>query len=107
MQVTSDGVPVIFHDDYVVSGSLVAPKRKLISEMTVEQFKSMGPLLRRSKCAETRRVQPYDNIWQCEEEDTMPELVDVLHKLPQVWSSMLSTVSARCDASVWADRNGT
>ena len=84
VQVTSDGVPVIFHDDYVVHGSLVAPKRTLISELTLAQFKSLGPLLRRSKCVETQEVQPHDNVWICEHEDSMPELVDVLEKLPEV-----------------------
>eukprot|EP00892_Ulva_mutabilis_P006991 jgi/Ulvmu1/4664/UM002_0395.1 len=83
VQVTSDGVPVIFHDDYVVHGSLVAPKRTLISEMTLAQFKSLGQLLRRSKCVETQELQPHDNIWLCEQEDSMPELVDVLQQLPQ------------------------
>lgn len=92
LQVTSDGVPVIFHDDYVVHGSLVAPKRTLIAEMSLKDFKSLGPLLRRSKCADTQEVQPYDNIWRCEEEDSMPQLVDVLHNLPQVCLFSTSTL---------------
>lgn len=53
-QVTRDGMPVIWHDDHVLTGAADAPTRHLISELSLAQFKKLlngsdGPLLRAFK----------------------------------------------------------
>lgn len=54
VQVTRDGMPVIWHDDHVLTGAVSAPTKHMISELSLAQFKkllsgSSGPLLRAFK----------------------------------------------------------
>ena len=101
MQVTSDGVPVIWHDDYVVHGSLCAPKRSLISQVTLQELKAIGPLLRWFKDATTHILLPCDFAWICDEEGEIPTLVEVFEQVPEVRHcrrvfSVIDNVSIAC-----------
>lgn len=54
VQVTRDGMPIIWHDDHVLTGPAAEPTKHLISELTLAQFKKLlsanaGPLLRAFK----------------------------------------------------------
>jgi glycerophosphoryl diester phosphodiesterase len=42
VQVTSDGVPVIFHDDYIVHGPLHAPRRSLCCAASATRRRGSG-----------------------------------------------------------------
>lgn len=52
VQVTRDGVPVIFHDDFILTGDLDAVSERRVTDLSLEEFLSCGsrgePLLRRS-----------------------------------------------------------
>lgn len=97
VQVTADGVAVIFHDDYIVHGSLCDVRRSLVRQVTYEAFTAMGgplavdadepsplreTLMRRFKCAKTHALLPGDREWDCEEEDSMPTLAQLFAELP-------------------------
>lgn len=81
---TADGVPVIFHDDYLVHGDLCTPKRSLISQVTLPEFKAVGPLMRWFKDEKTRSLIPCDQVWACEIEDQLPTFEEVLLHVPSV-----------------------
>jgi len=90
VQVTSDGVPVIWHDDFVhykhlSSGDEVVTKR--ICDLTISEFKQLSynatvspkksvVLLREFKGIEGFRP------WVCRQEDQLPTLEEVLRDLP-------------------------
>lgn len=44
VQVTADGVPVVWHDNYVVYGGHESPVSKLISELTLVEFRALAPI---------------------------------------------------------------
>lgn len=44
VQVCADGVPVIFHDNYVVYGDEANPTSRLIADMTSEEFRQLAPI---------------------------------------------------------------
>jgi glycerophosphodiester phosphodiesterase len=44
VQVTKDGVPVIWHDNYVVYGDEAAPTSRLIADLTAEEFRRLAPI---------------------------------------------------------------
>eukprot|EP00887_Chlorella_sp_A99_P000587 scaffold17.g587.t1 len=44
VQVTADGVPVVWHDDYVVYGEPHNPVSKMISELGLTEFKALAPV---------------------------------------------------------------
>ncbi|KAL0049142.1 hypothetical protein WJX82_007589 [Trebouxia sp. C0006] len=68
VQVTSDGVPVIWHDNYVVTGDPKAPTFRMISEITLAEFKGL--------CSS----------------DGFPASQPLLHELPRVGSSLWSPI---------------
>lgn len=82
VQVTKDGVPVIFHDDFVVHGSLCTPYRSLVSQLTLQDFQQLGPLMRWFKQADTKQLLTFDTPWECDEDDAMPTLADVFNHVP-------------------------
>ena len=82
VQVTADGVPVVFHDDYVVHGSLVTPRRSLVSQLSADDFQKLPQLLRWFKDKITHLPVPCDHLWHCEQEDRLPTLQEVCHALP-------------------------
>ena len=43
VQVTADGVPVIFHDNYLVFGESASPASSLIKDMSMGDFKNAAP----------------------------------------------------------------
>ncbi|GJP35739.1 hypothetical protein CLOM_g20268 [Closterium sp. NIES-68] len=77
VQVTKDGIPVIFHDNHILTADGLDCK---ISDLTLAEFQSIGPsktpgemgrqLIRRRKDGNTY-------TWVAEEEDAMPTLVDL------------------------------
>ncbi|KAL4440128.1 hypothetical protein ABPG75_003129 [Micractinium tetrahymenae] len=44
VQVTRDGVPVIWHDNYVVYGDEGCPTSSLVAELTLEEFRQLAPI---------------------------------------------------------------
>lgn len=90
VQVTADGVPVIFHDDYLVHGPLWAPRRSLVQDLTLKDFQGLAPLARRFRDATTRQQLQYFDVWRCDDEDVMPTLEQAMCNLPEVRSHHLS-----------------
>lgn len=43
-QVTSDGTPIIFHDNFVVFGDESSPTSSLVKHLSVSDFKSLAPI---------------------------------------------------------------
>ncbi|PSC67608.1 Glycerophosphodiester phosphodiesterase GDE1 isoform B [Micractinium conductrix] len=44
VQITKDGVPIVWHDNYVVFGAEAAPTSRLIAELTAEEFRQLAPI---------------------------------------------------------------
>lgn len=44
VQVTSDGTPIIFHDNFVVFGDESSPTSSLVKHLSVADFKSLAPI---------------------------------------------------------------
>jgi len=98
VQVTSDGVPVIWHDDEITFGSQFAPISRHISDLCHEEFKSLGPMKLRENEAMHEliplhrrfrsRMHPQPDppsqhtAWHCFDDDALPSLKDVLESLP-------------------------
>ena len=99
VQVTKDGVPVVWHDDHIFFKEMDAGdaiKRHTISELTLAEFRELSFLatvcsqkptvLLRSftrhadgpQSAATATLKP----WVCRQEDELPTLEEVLRKVP-------------------------
>lgn len=89
VQVTSDGVPVIWHDDFIhykhISSDEVVTKR--VRDMTILEFKQLSynatvspkkPVVLLRKFKGTEGFRP----WVCRQEDQLPTLEEVLRDLP-------------------------
>ena len=100
MQVTADGVPVLWHDDYVVHGSLCAPKRSLVSQLTLSELRSLKLFLRWFKDAGTHAVMPCDHEWHCQAEDIIPTLAEAFEQLPEVRFASLCDGKSACVPSL-------
>jgi len=79
VQVTSDGVPVIWHDNYVVTGDPKAPTFRMISEITLGEFKGLcssdgfpasQPLLRRFHRQDGTLMSDY-TVWRVVEDSEL------------------------------------
>ncbi len=79
VQVTSDGVPVIWHDNYVVTGDPKAPTFRMISEITLAEFKGLcssdgfpasQPLLRRFHRQDGTLMSDY-TVWRVVEDSEL------------------------------------
>jgi glycerophosphodiester phosphodiesterase len=111
LQVTSDGVPVIWHDDHVEYGDPSDPNQCAVAELTSAEFQALGTLSASGKCqqlAVVRRfkhaaaakaaTQPQEAVvaalagtepstpqrrrWCCEVDDTFPTLEQLFGALP-------------------------
>lgn len=90
VQVTADGIPVIWHDNYVVTGDPLAPNFRKISEITLAEFKGLSsssgfpavqPLLRRFHKQDGTLMPDY-TVWRVVEDAELPTLEDLFASLP-------------------------
>lgn len=90
VQVTADGVPVIWHDNLVVTGDPLAPSFRTISEITLAEFKGLcssegfpaaQPLLRRFH-RQDGTLMPNYTVWRVVEDAELPTLADLFNNLP-------------------------
>ena len=90
VQVTADGVPVIWHDNYVVTGDPTAPSFRMISEVTLAQFKGLcssdgfpatQPLLRQFH-KQDGTLMPTFTTWRVNEDCELPTLAEVFSSIP-------------------------
>lgn len=85
VQVTRDGVPVIWHDDFVLTGSQEDPLIRKIGDLSLAEFKNLtrepSALLRRFKGQDGLRVgvKPWSEM---PEEDELPTLAEVFARMP-------------------------
>lgn len=78
-------MPVIFHDDYIVHGSLCTPKRSLVAELSLAEVRQITQFFRWFKDIETLTWLPCDFAWQCEHEDApVPTLKQLFEQLSEV-----------------------
>jgi glycerophosphoryl diester phosphodiesterase len=112
VQVTRDGVPVIWHDNFVVTGDVTAPRSRLVSELTLAEFKSLTPIPKGSGTSASSEAasagaatadplpngmrllrqarndvpaephEPTLRAWEAEEEDALPTLAEAFAALP-------------------------
>ena len=90
VQVTADGVPVIWHDNYVVTGDPAAPTFRMISEITLAQFKGLcssdgfpaaQPLLRQFH-RQDGTLMPTFTTWRVMDDCELPTLAEVFASIP-------------------------
>ena len=90
VQVTADGVPVIWHDNLVVTGDPLAPTFRMISDMTLSDFKGLSssegfpatqPLLRRFH-RQDGTLMPNYMVWRVVDDAELPTLADLFNSLP-------------------------
>lgn len=89
VQVTADGVPVIWHDNLVVTGDPLAPTFRLISDMTLAEFRGLSssegfpaaqPLLRRFHRQDGTLMSNY-TIWRVVHDAELPTLADLFNSM--------------------------
>ncbi|CAI5531791.1 unnamed protein product, partial [Closterium sp. Naga37s-1] len=79
--VTKDGVPVIFHDNHILTADGLDCK---ISDLTLTEFQAIGPSQTPGKMGRQlirRRRDGSTYTWRAEEEDAMPTLVDLFDRV--------------------------
>lgn len=90
VQVTSDNVPVIWHDNLVVTGDPLAPTFRMIRDMTLAEFKGLSssegfpaaqPLLRRFHRQDGTLMSEY-TVWRVVDDAELPTLADLFNNLP-------------------------
>mmetsp|Transcript_26724 Transcript_26724/g.63365 ORF Transcript_26724/g.63365 Transcript_26724/m.63365 type:complete len:292 (+) Transcript_26724:362-1237(+) len=85
VQVTRDGIPVIFHDDVVEWGNSENFSSRHISQINLAEFQALGtsaePLLRKVRDSQLQWTEERQ-AWSCAEEDQLPTLELVLQHLP-------------------------
>ena len=90
VQVTADGVPVIWHDNYVVTGNPAAPTFRMISELTLAEFKGLcstegfpatQPLLRQFHRQDGTLMPDY-TVWRAVQDSELPTLAELFSSLP-------------------------
>lgn len=91
VQVTRDGVPVVWHDDTIAFGSPFLPMTRSIRELSYQEFKCLGPrptdsmgtlrelipLQRHFRSKKTGQRSGDVNLWRCFDDDELPTLMDV------------------------------
>mmetsp|Transcript_19896 Transcript_19896/g.67798 ORF Transcript_19896/g.67798 Transcript_19896/m.67798 type:complete len:978 (-) Transcript_19896:1184-4117(-) len=106
VQVTRDGVPVVWHDDHVVMRSLVHGDgredgrglvRHEVRNLSLAEFRAAGPMWERRTAAPSPGasglMRAFDGVprpdvcfpelpWDCAHEDRLPTLEEVLKELP-------------------------
>eukprot|EP00210_Caulerpa_lentillifera_P007477 g7144.t1 len=100
VQVTRDGVPVIWHDDEIAFGARSNPFRCQICDLHFDEFRSIGPQLSsdetgrfrelitlhrkfRNLIQNTNSMMDVYNPWHCFDDDALPSLEQVLNDLPE------------------------
>jgi glycerophosphodiester phosphodiesterase len=95
VQVTRDGVPVIFHDDDVITGSCADPQQQTsrhVADMTLAEFKALTspsglcaqqPLLRWSRALPEKAMLPSLHVWRVAADEQMPTLAELFEQLPK------------------------
>lgn len=86
VQVTKDGIPVVWHDDFITYGNGENPNSARICDLTFEEFRSIGHrhvqgILQRSN-AIYRSNGRSTKEWKCQGEDELPSLEQVFHQIP-------------------------
>lgn len=84
VQVTKDGVPVLWHDDYLIHGDHSSPTSSLIAHLTLEEVRRLGgSCLRFWRCASTMQLLPGARPWRCAIDDGgVPTLEEAFATLP-------------------------
>ncbi|KAK9808810.1 hypothetical protein WJX72_004106 [[Myrmecia] bisecta] len=87
VQVTADGVPVIWHDDVVVTGESGRTIRRPIKDLTLSEFKGLSSLSARNALLRDFELEggyraAASVAWQCAEEDELPTLAEVFQQVP-------------------------
>lgn len=95
VQVTRDGVPVIFHDDYIITGSCSDPHQQTsrhVADMTLAEFKALTstsglcaqqPLLRWTRALPERAMPASLHVWRVAADEQMPTLAELFQQLPE------------------------
>lgn len=97
VQVTKDSVPVVWHDDTITFGSAAAPITCSIRELTLQEFKCLGPratdgigtlrelipLQRQFRSKKTGQPSAGIDLWHCFDDDQLPSLADVFQSVPK------------------------
>jgi glycerophosphodiester phosphodiesterase len=88
VQVTADGVPVLFHDDLIEWGDPSDHHSAPISELSLRDFKALcghqvtTPVVRKTR-GENLTWQEQRGAWTCAVEDEMPTLAELFAGLPE------------------------
>lgn len=109
VQVTKDGVPVVWHDNTVEYGDPVQPTQCAISDLTSAEFQALGQLSASGKCQQLSVVRRFRHAaakaaadmppvvqaalttdaavtqrmrWCCEADDSFPTLEQLFNSLP-------------------------
>ena len=90
VQVTKDGVPVVFHDESITYSTPEYCRSARVRDLTFEEFCAIGQYQGQesSDRPSTGRTALFRNDgtgtkeWKCEDEDRLPSLADVFHHMP-------------------------
>jgi len=86
VQVTKDGVPVVWHDDFITYGKGENPFSARICDLTVDEFRSIGHRHVQGILQEINTIYRSNGNstkqWKCEGEDELPSLEQVFREMP-------------------------
>lgn len=91
VQVTYDGVPVIWHDNWIQTIDADGnTKRQLVRDTTLQQFKALVPPLNPVPTRLVRNFKTHNGTflaatksWRAVEEDELPTLAEVFEAIPE------------------------
>lgn len=89
VQVTADGVPVIWHDDTVLFGNSTGTySNKTVADLRFDDFQQLGrsnssQIYRQFRSAETRAPLEGLEAWTCDKDDELPTLQQVFTGVPE------------------------
>lgn len=94
VQVTRDGVPVIWHDDQIITRRPgVPPSHTAVKDHSLSDFTSLvqqldgstwtTEVVRTFRNRETRKATDSLTPWQCQQDDKLPTLQQVFQELPE------------------------
>jgi len=86
VQVTKDGIPVVWHDDFITYGKGENTYSARICDLTFEEFRSIGHRQVQGILQEINTIYRSSGNsttkWKCEGEDELPTLEDVFLQMP-------------------------